>query len=129
MRDWADTITALHEVAGKASAEERLLRDLLGSLPFPMFVKNFRTEPAVYELVNPAFESLIDRSAQDIIGRSDYDLWARSFADRARLEDRETLDTGKWNRTRSYLPFRASIVDAVVLFPMRGRLGGIVVLQ
>ena len=128
-QDWNDTFAQMREAAGKASAEEKMLRDLLGFLPFPMFVKSYRKEPATYLYVNPAFESLIDRSASNIVGKSDYDLWTRQFADRARVEDVETLETSKWNRThpRSYLPFKGAI-DTIVLFPIRYRLGGIVVM-
>lgn len=125
--DPTETITKMRALAPKASAEDAAARVLLAELPIPAFVKSYSVEPAIYHYVNRAAERVFGLRVSQVIGHSDYDLFARADADRARLQDMETMELALPYGTDQYLPFKSMGPLRVCLFRLPlTRLGGII---
>lgn len=125
--DPSETITQMHALAPKASAEDAAARALLAALPLPAFVKSYGIEPAQYHYVNRAAERVFGFRVSQIIGFSDYDLFPRADADRARLQDMEAMEMDLPLISDHYLPFASRNVTRVYLFRLPlTRVAGIV---
>jgi PAS domain S-box-containing protein len=85
-------IGEMFEAQSQLLRERMLLRDVIDSLPFSLYIKNLKYEKI---LVNRTELKLLERPAKEVIGKTDFDLFPKEFAIDYFKDDQQVIEQGR----------------------------------
>ena len=100
-------LTSLLDITERKQSELKVeegwqfLRQVIDTIPEPIFVKNARHE---WVLMNEAFARVLLMPRDELLGKRDRDLLPESIADDREREDLEVLHRDRFISTEQYLP-------------------------
>jgi PAS domain S-box-containing protein len=85
-------ISEMFEAQSQLLRERMLLRDVMDSLPFSLYIKNLKYEKI---LVNRTELEMLERPAEEVIGKTDFDLFPKEFAVDYFKDDQQVIEQGQ----------------------------------